>query len=706
VSKVQRQLARRSLWIVAALLLIGGLLGAAPAPAASRSLAANPSPSPVGDPPLVPGAPVEDPYHRIQPAVIEGLNLTGRANYIVVLTDQAATSNNLTGWAARGQYVYNQLLTTATASQEPILTYLEEQQAAGRVDDYQPLWIINAIVVTSDATVLDYFAHLPAVAVVWANGPVHALGHPAGIGGLVPEVVQPERNIAAVGAPSVWAAGGRGQGVVVATLDTGVAAGHPALAQQYRGWNNGQPLHDYNWWDAINGQQTAGPYDDMGHGTDTMGVILGAEAVGSEAIGVAPAAQWIAVKMLDANGEGTDAGALAAMQWVLAPTRADGSAPRPDLRPQVVSNAWGTVCAGAVSRGAVQAWQDAGIFASFASGDDGTLAAPAAFPEAFAVGAVDDRTGQVAALSGRGESCYDGSLRPQLLAPGVAIRSSAPPDGYRSDWSGPSIAQAHVAGVAALLIAARPDLSVSAIRQALTSTAQFTSSMGSRPNVDYGWGVVDAWTAYRAIQPATPTPSPPPGSPTSPLPTATATPSANCQAGFPDVPTTHWAAAYIRWLTCRGTVNGYADGRFRPDTFTTRAQFTKMLVLSHHWPLLTPNTPTFTDVPRALWAYSYIETAYAHDVISGYADGTFRPADNVTRGQLAKMLVLSQGWPVVHPTRATFTDVGGGHWAYEWIETVAAHGIASGYYDRTFRPTNFATRAQLSKTLYLTLTSP
>jgi hypothetical protein len=70
------------------------------------------------------------------------------------------------------------------------------------------------------------------------------------------------------------------------------------------------------------------------------------------------------------------------------------------------------------------------------------------------------------------------------------------------------------------------------------------------------------------------------------------------------------------------------------------------------------------------------------------------------------MLVLSQGWPEVHPAQATFRDVGSGHWAYEWIETVAAHSIASGYYDHTFRPTNFATRAQLSKTLYLTLTGP
>ena len=131
-----------------------------------------------------------------------------------------------------------------------------------------------------------------------------------------------------------------------------------------------------------------------------------------------------------------------------------------------------------------------------------------------------------------------------------------------------------------------------------------------------------------------------------------------------------------------------------------------MLVLGHRWPLLNPTTPTFTDVPRDFWAYTYIETAHAHDVINGYAGGTFRPMDNVTRGQLAKMLVQSQGWRLLHPSQTTFTDVGTSHWAYEWIETVAAHGVATGFGDHTFRPTHFATRAQLSKTLYLALTTP
>ena len=113
---------------------------------------------------------------------------------------------------------------------------------------------------------------------------------------------------------------------------------------------------------------------------------------------------------------------------------------------------------------------------------------------------------------------------------------------------------------------------------------------------------------------------------------------------------------------------------FGPDRYTSRAQLTKLIVLSHGWAPVTPATPSFSDVPRTFWAYSYIETALAHGVISGYDDGTFLPLSNITRAQLAKMIVQSEDWPVVQPAQATFTDVGPGHWAYPWIETVAQQG--------------------------------
>ena len=148
--------------------------------------------------------------------------------------------------------------------------------------------------VTSDAVVLDYFAHLPAVSVVWAMGRSALwVTRPAG---LPPATGDAGTQYPGGGGSEVWASAigaGRGCG----HPDSGVAADHPALARKYRGWSSGSPVHDYNWWDAINGRQSAGPYDDQGHGTHTMGIILGAEADGSHAIGIAPDAQWIAVKI-------------------------------------------------------------------------------------------------------------------------------------------------------------------------------------------------------------------------------------------------------------------------------------------------------------------------------------------------------------------------------------------------------------------------
>src|SRR5207302_5249747 len=94
---------------------------------------------------------------------------------------------------------------------------------------------------------------------------------------------------------------------------------------------------------------------------------------------------------------------------------------------------------------------------------------------------------------------------------------------------------------------------------------------------------------------------------------------------FSDVPAGHWAFGYVNWLACRNVVAGYGDGTFRPDATTTRAQLAKMLVLGMGWPQISPPAPSFADVPPGFWGYSYVETAKAHNTVSGYADGTFRP---------------------------------------------------------------------------------
>ena len=176
-------------------------------------------------------------------------------------------------------------------------------------------------------------------------------------------------------------------------------------------------------------------------------------------------------------------------------------------------------------------------------------------------------------------------------------------------------------------------------------------------------------------------------------------------ARFSDVPRSYWAYTPIEYLAAAGIVGGYSDSTFRPANNATRAQFSKMIVTGEGWPLITPPTPTFNDVAPDSIFYSVIETAAAHHIISGYSDGTFRPSANITRGQITKLIALAEGWPLPAPPTPTFNDVDAGNVFYLYIEATAARGIVSGYSDGTFRPGNLATRAQLSKMLYLTLTT-
>jgi hypothetical protein len=170
----------------------------------------------------------------------------------------------------------------------------------------------------------------------------------------------------------------------------------------------------------------------------------------------------------------------------------------------------------------------------------------------------------------------------------------------------------------------------------------------------------------------------------------------------------------VQYLFCRGVISGYADGTFRPNNNTTRGQFAKMLVLGRGWPVVTPATPTFRDVPAAYPFYGYIETATQHGAISGYDCGPgcreFRPANNVTRGQISKLIAVALGWTLTTPTTPTFRDVDATNPFYQAIETVYAHGVISGYDCGPgcleFRPANNATRAQLSKMLWVALTHP
>ncbi len=234
--------------------------------------------------------------------------------------------------------------------------------------------------------------------------------------------------------------------------------------------------------------------------------MVGVEPDGSNKIGVAPGAKWIAVKAFSPFG-GTDADLLAAGEWILAPTDAEGN-PNPDMAPDIVNNSWG----GGPGldewyRPMVQNWRAAGIFPEFSAGNTspanpggpGSIANPANYPESFATGATDIND-DLANFSLLGPSPYD-EIKPDISAPGVNIRSSVPGGGYEGGWNGTSMAGPHVAAVAALLLQANYSLTVEEVEDILTETAipltndQYLES----PNNGFGYGLVNALDAVSSV---------------------------------------------------------------------------------------------------------------------------------------------------------------------------------------------------------------
>jgi len=369
----------------------------------------------------------------------------------------------------------------ADNTQRALRALLKVRQAQGLVSDIEPLWIINAIAVTATPAVIsELAAHQdvreirPDLAVAAPQTAATATSAPA------------ESNVALVNAPALWDLGYRGQGIVVANMDTGVDVTHPDLASRWRGGTN-------SWYDP-NGEHPATPTDVSGHGTWTMGVMVGGDAGGSS-LGVAPDATWIAVKIFNDRGTATSTGIHQGFQWLLDP---DGNPATADA-PDVVNNSWTMSASGCLLdfQPDLASVRAAGILPVFAAGNYGPLsgssASPANNPEAFAVGATDDAD-VLYPYSSRGPSSCGQPVYPQLVAPGVGIHTT---DlyGLYADETGTSVAAPHVAGALALLLQAFPGMSADRQAAALENSAIDLGAAG--PDNSYGDGRLDALAAYQ-----------------------------------------------------------------------------------------------------------------------------------------------------------------------------------------------------------------
>ncbi|UYO33595.1 S8 family peptidase [Bacillus halotolerans] len=466
--------------------------------------------------------------NKISSSLKKSFKKEEKTTFLIKFKDQADTqkaaksavkkakSKKLT--AAKTEYqkrsaVVSSLKVTADEAQKDVLKYLNSQKNKGNADDIHSYYVVNGIAVHASKEVMEKVAQFPEVEKVLPNEKRQLFKSSASPFNMkkaqkaIKATDGVEWNVDQIDAPKAWELGYDGTGTVVASIDTGVEWEHPALKEKYRGFHPespNEPDHDMNWFDAVANQSS--PYDDLDHGTHVTGTMVGSEPDGTNQIGVAPGAKWIAVKAFSEDG-GTDADILEAGEWILAPKDAEGN-PHPEMAPDVVNNSWGGGSGlDEWYRDMVNAWRAADIFPEFSAGNadlfnpggPGSIANPANYPEAFATGATDINK-KLGDFSLQGPSPYD-ETKPEISAPGVNIRSSVPGQTYEDGWDGTSMAGPHVSAVAALLKQADASLSVDEMEDILTSTAETLtdSTFPDSPNNGYGHGLVNAFDAVSAV---------------------------------------------------------------------------------------------------------------------------------------------------------------------------------------------------------------
>jgi len=459
--------------------------------------------------------------------VLAGLSTTGqKSGFIITLREQmtvfdpAAAAGGVSPLqpaaalrqptrAARQKVVIESLQALAARQQAGLLAAANAFQAQGQVERVIPFWIFNGVSLQATPAAILALAARPEVARITPdpdpNAPIvllddHAANNtqsyktasqrhwavelPALLG---PASTLPEPNVALVNAPALWGMGYTGQGVVVASLDTGVDVSHPDLAASYRGGAN-------SWYDPYNENAAPADFYVNHHGTMTMSLIVGGSAGGSN-IGIAPGAKWISAKIFNNAGGATETAIHQALQWVLNPNNDPTNPGAPD----VVNNSWGYQYPGCNLnfQWDVQALAAAGIVPIFAAGNSGPNSSsdtsPANNAGAFAVGAIDNNS-LINSQSSRGpNSCNTAAPFPNLVAPGVALRAAVP-EGLYSTCTGTSCAAPEVTGGIALLLSALPHLGLNLREQSLMQGAFDLGPAGYDPS--FGYGRLDVLSAY------------------------------------------------------------------------------------------------------------------------------------------------------------------------------------------------------------------
>lgn len=294
-----------------------------------------------------------------------------------------------------------------------------------------------------------------------------------------------------LGAEKLHEQGITGKGITVCVIDSGVAP-HPDLGDRLIAFK-----------DCVNGNKE--PYDDCGHGTHCAGIIAGdGTSSGGKTVGVAPEANIVGVKVLDAWGNGSTSQIIRGIQWAVTHKHKyhidviNMSLGRDITRPRLLDP----------MTMAVQAASLAGITVVCSAGNEGaapgTICSPGNAPRAITVGALDTQGTEsteddfVAYFSSRGPTKFDNLNKPDIVAPGVDINSlSNDGTGYKK-MSGTSMAAPFTAGVAALMKQVKPNLRPSQLKELMTGSVFHSDYQLDHDS--WGAGIVDPVESVEAAK--------------------------------------------------------------------------------------------------------------------------------------------------------------------------------------------------------------
>ncbi len=409
------------------------------------------------------------------------------------------------GKAVRHYETVSRLRALAEQSQRGILNELSERAQRGEAEEIEQMWLANMILGNlSKQTILD-LAQRADVGMIYEDGlleldaPVEQTQAPS-----VPNGSEP--GLRRINAHRLWELGYTGAGSLVMNIDTGVFGTHPALAGKWRGEEAGVMWY-HAWFDQrSNPSSVPTDYGSTKHGSHTMGTMVGLQASTNDTIGVAFGAKWIAAPTIDVGFSPHTSFTLRAFQWAADPdSNGIDNGDVPDViansyqDPNVASQQCSATAGGYWT--VIQALETMGTAVIFSAGNSGpnaqTLTPPKNNPNIFTVGAIDASTNNIANFSSRGpSSCSPSIIKPEVVAPGVSVRSVISATGY-GNLSGTSMACPHVAGAIALLKEVNPSLTAVQIRDILYETATDLGPVG--PDNTFGNGLIDVWAAYQYI---------------------------------------------------------------------------------------------------------------------------------------------------------------------------------------------------------------